>query len=138
MDNDIITRLDAIDVRLETIEKLLTGSNNMNQPSAIPQAPPRSLSITEYVLEKKPSDDNQRTLVLANYLEVYRSQADFTSDELRQVFIDSRLKVPSNISDKIGKCVQKGQIMPVGERDGKKTWCLTMTGQAVVKEGFGK
>ncbi len=146
MNNEIIVRLDAIDQRLATIENLLSAT------PATPASPletaetlgksrvavSRPLSITEYILQKQPIDDNQRTLLLANYLETYGPQQDFTADELRQAFKDSRLKVPSNVNDKIGKRVQKGELMVVGERDGKKTWQLTMTGQAVVGKGFGK
>ena len=139
MDNDIASRLDAIEARLGAIEEILRGNvagESINSSSTARQQ--RPLSITEYVLEKKPTDDNQRALVLADYLETHKEQDGFTSDELRQAFIDSRLRVPSNVSDKIGKCVQKGHFMPYGEREGKKVWRLTMTGQSVVREGFGE
>ena len=145
-DNEIISRLDAIAHRLEAIEKVLSAAapnlagrpGAAETPKASGVAGPRPLSITEYILQKQPVDDNQRTLVLASYLETYGPQSDFTADELRQAFKDSRLKVPLNVNDKIGKRVQKGELMAVGERDGKKTWQLTMTGQAVVGKGFGK
>ena len=142
MNEDILSRLDAIEGRLVSIENLLSERpvNVTENVSATTQASPaqRPLSITEYVIQKNPTDDNQRTLVLADFLESQNGQDSFTSDELRQAFVDSRLRVPSNISDKIGKCAKKGHLMAYSERDGKKTWRLTMTGQNVVNEGFGE
>lgn len=146
MDNDIISRLTVIDHRLTAIEELLSATHAASfDPSdttgiskGSESAASRPLSATEYIMQKQPADDNQRTLVLASYLETYGRQRDFTADELRQAFKDSRLKLPSNVNDKIGKRVKKGELMAVGERDGKKTWQLTMTGQGVVEKGFGK
>ncbi len=138
MDSEIIARLDAINQRLQAIENLLTAQSPADTKVTKNATPARQMSVAEYVLEKNPTDDTERTLVLASFLEIFREQTNFTADELRRLFIESRLKAPSNVNDKIGKRIQKGHIMPVGERDGKKTWCLTMTGQAVVKEGFGK
>ncbi len=139
MSNDITSRLDTIDARLSAIEELLQrDTGEPTDRSDVARHQQRPLSITEYVLEKKPTDDNQRALVLADYLETQKGQDGFTSDELRQAFVDSRLRVPSNVSDKIGKSVQKGHLMPYGEREGKKAWRLTMTGQRVVEEGFGE
>src|SRR5689334_7617744 len=128
MDNILVAKLEAIEARLTSIEQLLRATRSTSQSttkesvSPIPAASSeRPLSVTEYVLQKHPNDDNQRTIVLASYLEKYKSQTDFTADELRQAFIESRLRIPTNVSDKIGKRLQKGQLMVVGERDGKKT-----------------
>lgn len=140
MNEDILSRLDAIESRLGAIEVILSKGAPIVASGAAPLATvsleQRPLSITEYVIQKGPIDDNQRTLVLADYLETQRGQESFTSDELRQAFIDSRLRVPSNVSDKISKCAKKGYLMPYGEREGKKAWRLTMTGQSIIKEGF--
>lgn len=142
MDNTIITRLDIIDNRLAAIEQRLdsitkthaaaVGDDVVVQPSS------RPLSVAEYVFSKNPSDDNQRALVLAGYLETHKRQADFTGDELRQAFLDSRLKAPANVSDKVAKLAKKGLVMQVGEREGRKTWRLTMSGVSQLEEGYAR
>jgi hypothetical protein len=136
MDNEIISLLDSIDKRLAAIEQRLSLSSLTSPSTLESKLVSRQLSITEYLLSNEPSDDNQRALVLAGYLENYRKKPDFTGEELRQAFIDCRLKAPVNVSDKIAKLAKKGLVMQVGERDGRKTWCLTMTGISQLEEGF--
>ena len=132
--DDIMQRLTAIDNRLSAIERFLAGgvANTQQEVSKSGNVP--SLSVTEYILQLKPSSDVDRTLVFASFLEEYRNLASFTSDDIASLFMEARIKKPANVPDKIGKNISKGLLMPAGEIDGKKTWKLTMTGQAYVKE----
>jgi hypothetical protein len=130
---DLALRLMAIENRLAAIERLLTADMANIQPKTVkPDAP--TLSVTEYVLRLKPSSDVERTVVFASFLEEYRHFASFNSDDIASLFMEARIKKPSNIADKIGKNASKGFLMPAGEIDGKKTWKLTMTGQGYIKE----
>lgn len=133
--DDIAQRLTSIENRLGAIERLLTsdssattGSQSRNN-SGTP-----TLSPTEYVLRLKPSSDVERTIVFANFLEEYRHLTSFSSDDIGALFVEARLKKPANVADKIGKNASKGLFMPAADIDGKKTWKLTLSGQAYMKE----
>ncbi len=132
--DDIMQRLTAIDNRLSAIERFLAGGAVNTQQEVSKSGNVPSLSVTEYILQLKPSSDVDRTVIFASFLEEYRNLASFTSDDIASLFMEARIKKPANVPDKIGKNISKGLLMPAGEIDGKKTWKLTMTGQAYVKE----
>lgn len=133
--DDIMQRLTSIDNRLGAIERLLTADQpNAARPQNRNGSSTPNLSPTEYILRLKPSSDVERTVVFANFLEEYRHLASFSSDDIGALFVEARLKKPSNVADKIGKNASKGLFMPAGDIDGKKTWKLTLNGQAYMKE----
>jgi hypothetical protein len=132
--DDILQRLRSIDNRLATIERLLV-MNKSTTPSNNTVGPITPvLSPTEYVLKLKPSGDVERTLVFANFLEEHRHLSGFTAEDIASLFMEARLKKPANVADKIGKNIRKGLLMSAGEADGKKTWKLTLSGQAYIRE----
>lgn len=132
--DDILQQLRSINNRLATIERLLI-TTKLTTPSneAVGPITP-ALSPTEYVLNLKPSGDVERALVFANFLEEYRHLSSFTAEDIASLFMEARLKKPVNVADKIGKNIRKGLLMSAGEVDGKKTWKLTLSGQAYIKE----
>lgn len=133
--DDIAQRLTSIENRLGVIERLLTpdASSTARSQSRNDSSVP-TLSPTEYILQLKPSSDVERTIVFANFLEEYRHLTSFSSDDIGALFVEARLKKPANVADKIGKNASKGLFMPAGDIDGKKTWKLTLNGQAYMKE----
>ncbi len=135
-DTELVQRLVAIENRLAAIERLLASeAQTVRRPgSAAKAADAPSLSVTEYVLRIKPVGDVERTLVLASFLEEHRHLSSFSSEDIANLFLEARIKKPTNVADKIGKNVSKGLLMPVGEVDGKRAWRLTLTGQAYIKE----
>lgn len=133
--DDLAQRLTSIENRLGAIERLL--ANDM--PSAVRSQTHAgsivpTLSPTEYILRLKPSSDVERTIVFASFLEEYRHLTSFSSDDIGALFVEARLKKPANVADKIGKNASKGLLMPAGDINGKKTWKLTLSGQAYMKE----
>ena len=95
----------------------------------------RKMSPKEYILIKNPTDDLQRTLVLGAFLEMNGVES-FTIEDLKQVFREARLKLPSNINDRVNKNLAKGYLMDADLKDGKKSWMLTMTGQTFIDKGL--
>ncbi len=133
--DDIAQRLTSIDNRLGAIERLLAAdtASHVRSQNRIDSGTP-VLSPTEYILRLKPSSDVERTIVFANFLEEHRGLTSFSSDDIGALFVEARLKKPTNVADKIGKNASKGLFMPAGDIDGKKTWKLTLSGQAYMKE----
>lgn len=132
---DIQASLLRIESRLDKIEgrdgDSATGKGIIKNAGALA----RKMSPKEYILIKNPTDDLQRTLVLGAFLEM-NGMESFTTEDLKQVFREARLKLPSNINDRVNKNLAKGYLMDADTKDGKKSWMLTMTGEKFINEGM--
>ena len=146
---DAIARLESMlqehEKRIKVLEKRLSGGETPaaspppERPAAPVPAAPKTLSIRQFVLEKSPTDDVQRSLVIGYYLEKQSGLAAFNAKDIEKGFLDSREKVPANVADKILKNVWKGHMMQVkDDKDGLKAYVLTNTGTKFVESGVGK
>jgi len=94
-------------------------------------------SVRQFVVDKGPNDDVQKTLVIGYHLEKHAEYKSFNVKDIEKGFVDAREKVPGNVADKILKNVWKGHIMQVPEeKDGLKAYALTNTGTKLVETGF--
>ena len=99
----------------------------------------KTVSIKEFLLEIKPTDDVQRTLSIAFYLENQEGYTSFNKVDIEKGFRAAKEKVPSNINDKIGMCVKNGHMMEAEEKkDSLKAWTITSTGEKVLQVGFSR
>jgi hypothetical protein len=152
---DAISRMEAMlqehERRLKTLEQklgagggdALVQQQQQQQQQPPPQQPvsltPKVISIRAFILEKSPTDDVQRSLVIGYYLEKQSGLSSFNAKDLERGFVDAREKVPGNVADKILKNVWKGHMMQVNEdKDGLKAYVLTNTGTKFVESGIGK
>lgn len=122
-------RVKALEERVLQLENVIK-SNSFD----IPNANSKQKSPKEFLLEKNPKDDLQRTLYLGYYLEKYQGMESFGVDELREEFRSARTPVPKNLNDKVNKNISKGFFMEVEKKEGKKAWVLTATGEKNVGE----
>jgi hypothetical protein len=101
------------------------------------QQPSKSTSVKEFMLEKRPSNDLNKTLSIAYYADRHRQTSPFTIKDLQQLFRDAREPLPTNLSDAVNKKIAKGYIMEAEEKeDGHKSWTLTSTGERFVENGL--
>ena len=136
---DVLSRLEAMlqehERRIKTLEQRLGGAE-----STAPQPAPPPLkvhTIRQFMTEKSPTDDVQRSLVIGYYLEKEGGMVSFNAKDIEKGFVDAREKVPSNVADKILKNVWKGHMMQVSdEKDGLKAYVLTNTGTKFVEGGI--
>ena len=153
---DAISRMEAMlqehERRIKTLEQKLGAGGGGDAPvqqqqqqqqQPQPQQPvsltPKVISIRAFILEKSPTDDVQRSLVIGYYLEKQSGLSSFNAKDLERGFVDAREKVPGNVADKILKNVWKGHMMQVNEdKDGLKAYVLTNTGTKFVESGIGK
>jgi hypothetical protein len=99
----------------------------------------KELSARELLLQKRPKNDVERTLVLGYYLEQYRNISSFNRNNLEELFREAKEIVPTNINDKINKNIEKGFIMEANESKGElKSWTLTSGGERFVENELGK
>jgi len=134
-------------MQIDEIEKILkdheTRIKKLESPIIIlPTEAPVSnkvLSLPEFVVQKKPQDDLQRTLVFAYFLEKYEARDSFTAGDIQNCFLRAKASIPPNINDKINQCIKKGWISEHPKKtDSKKAFYLTSTGATFIESGLDK
>ncbi|MDA4134078.1 MAG: hypothetical protein OK441_00730 [Thaumarchaeota archaeon] len=143
---DALARVEALlqehERRIKSLEqKAGVGESVVQQlpPQPVQPAPvaPKVHSIRQFMVEKSPTDDVQRSLVIGYYLEKQSGLASFNAKDIEKGFLDSREKVPGNVADKILKNVWKGHMMQVkDDKDSLKAYVLTNAGTKFVESGI--
>ncbi|WKZ26097.1 MAG: hypothetical protein QY322_02180 [bacterium] len=119
----ILKQITDLKRRVSVLERQI-----VNQPEQIINSV-KELSLKEFLLEKRPKNDVQKTFYIGVYLEKYKGIGSFTMDDIKKAFKVAKEPSPLNINDKINKNISKGRFMESDTRDGKKTWMLTSTGE---------
>jgi len=120
--------------KLEDHERRISALEGMPQKTI---SEGKKLSVKEFILEKKPSDDVQKTLVIGYYLEHFEGMDKFNVKDLTEGFRLARERLPTNINDKVNLNIAKGYLMAAKEKKDKfKAWCLTNTGEKLVESGL--
>jgi len=123
-------RLADLEKRVSALEKNATIDKDSSQQTE----PIKSKSAKEFLLEKDPKNDMQRTLYLSYWLEKIQGIEAFNVNDLREAFRSARVPVPKNLNDKVNKNISKGYLMDVeADKSGKKMWVLTATGESYVE-----
>lgn len=130
MDDEIKNKLAELEERIVKLEGL---------PKTNPGIVSKVISIKEFILQKKPKDDVQKTLVIGYYLEKYKSNFSFNAKDLEQEFRNAKEVLPTNINDKVNLNTKHGYMMEAKEKKDKKiAWTLTNSGEQIVEDNFGK
>lgn len=123
---DIMIKLDDHESRISALEGM---------PTKKTQGEGKKLSIKEFLLAKKPTDDVQRTLVIGYYLEHFEGMDRFNAKDLADGFRSAKEPPPTNINDKVNLNIGKGYMMEAKEKKDKfKAWVLTNSGEKFVEE----
>ena len=118
-------RMQALEARLSR-NALVTGSKGA-----------KKLSIKEFIISKSPSNDVEKTLAIAYFLERYTGAASFNTDDLSQYFQLAKEATPLNINDKVNLNIKKGHLAEASEKkDKKKAWIVTNSGERFVESDF--
>jgi hypothetical protein len=118
--------------RLQKLEAKIQGS-----ASASVGGSQKMISPKEFLLERKPSGDVQKTLVLCYYIEHTMGLTPFNIDDLSKVFKLAKEAVPSNLNDKINKNIDKGYLVEADEKkEAKKAWHLTVSGENFINQSI--
>ena len=129
MDPEIKKILDEHEKRLNALES--SGTKRIEQTQ------PKKQSIKEFLLEKKPKSDVERSLAIGYFLENNENHASFNVADLEKSYRNAKEKIPSNINESVNKNVKKGHIMLAKEKkDGLKAWELTSTGEKYIENGL--
>jgi hypothetical protein len=121
--------------RIASLEKMLLVSDEDDISTSFS----KKISIKEFLIEKAPKSDVQKTLCIGYFLEKYDGLASFNLSDIEDGFRKSKEVVPGNINDKVNKSIRQGHMMEAKEKkDSKKAWSLTRTGETEVENNFRK
>jgi hypothetical protein len=136
MENDLLKvcqRLDVLERRMDNVERILA----VHDRNPMEKTGEKRLSLREFLLSKKPTDDVKRTLVLGYYLEKLEGLISFNASDLEKAFERAKEKKPPNINDKVSMNIKNGHIDEAkGKKDKRKAWFLTNSGEQYVESNF--
>lgn len=127
---EIKNRILVLENKVKTIENLLDQNPEKKKI--------KSVSLSEFIIEKKPFGDIQRTLIIGYYLENYKNYNSFNVKDLESGFKDAREKAPKNISLNIFMNAKKGYFIELEKKDGMKAYGLSNSGIRFIENGFKK
>ncbi len=128
-------RVSALEQRVSDLEVPLSASASHDSQKSNTNG--KKLSIKEFVLEKKPKGDVQKTLLISDYLEKYENMSSVNVDDLAKYFRLAKEPVPGNLNDKINMNIRKGHMTEAEDKkENKKAWVVTNTGEQFIKNGF--
>jgi len=121
-----------------TLEKLLekygpsrsAGQGFTGTPAIAATGKP--LSPSEFIKKIAPKNQSEKALVLSHYLEKYKGMESFTTADLTEIAREAKQPRFTNISDTVAKLVQQGSLMGAGEKENKRVFVLTTTGEEFV------
>ena len=125
-------KLEEHEERIAKLEGLLSGK----PPSNVKIKP---VSIGEFIAEKKPKSDVEKTLVIGYYLEIMENEPTFNILDIEAMFRKAKEPVPNNINLCVHSNIRKRFIMEAEEKkDNLKAWSLTQTGIDYINSGLKK
>ena len=117
--------------KVAKLEQLIFSNKSNEKPV------PKQTSVKEFILQKNPKDEIQKTLTIGYFLEKYEKLPTFNVKDLAIGFERAKEKIPSNINDKVNKNIAKGYMMEAQERkDNFTAWILTNSGEKFVDQNF--
>lgn len=129
MENEYLEEIKKI---IEDHEKRINALENAGKSS--PPKYDKEISIKEFILQKKPRNDVDKTLVIGYYLEHFKYLPSFNVNDLGNAFKKGKVPSPKNINLTVIRNINKGRIMEASaKKDNKKTWTLTNTGEQFIE-----
>jgi len=129
MEEDVKKILEDHEKRISALENLTKGSKSLT--------PSKAKSLKEFIIEKNPKSDVNKTLSIAYYLEKFENQNLVTSKDIAEGYRRAKEKVPKNVTDMIQKNIAKGFMEESDtEKENQKAWYITNSGERFVENDF--
>ncbi len=134
-----MTEIKALADRVLSLEKRVAELEARQRPEVeeLSSKNPKELTVREFMLAKRPSNDVEKTLAIGFFLEKFEGASFFNVEDLARNFALAKEACPLNINDKVNLNIKKGHMAEVREKkDKKKAWMLTNSGERFVESGF--
>ena len=143
-DNEMNDRLQSLELRVAALEEKLsvlgtatTGASGQSV-ALVAGHGEKKLSLKEFVNEFAPKNARETTLAVAYFLE-NEGTVPFNVQDLERSFRAGKIPRPKNINDMVNKNIQQCFLMEAVEnKDSRKAWELTATGERAIQDRIGK
>lgn len=85
-------------------------------------------SVFNFLKEHNISKHSERVLFMSYYLYNYRNVDPINVDDIKEMYLEARIKEPANLTDTLNKQEKKGFLMAQGTKNNLKAYRLTMNG----------
>jgi predicted Ser/Thr protein kinase len=131
--------MENLELRISDLEARMSAIEAIVATDIPSKTKTRKLSVREFMLEKQPANDIQKTLTIAYFIENNENISPFNANDLRRYFDYAKEQAPQNINYTVIKNIEKGYIMEYTEKKSKKkAWKITNTGERFVENNFPK
>ena len=95
----------------------------------------KKITLAEFAQQKKPKSAQDAALIIAYYLYKYEGQEEFTADDIKKRWVETKVKPPKNFSQTIIDCARKKNWF---ERTKSRKYRITEHGIYTVENQFPK
>lgn len=95
-------------------------------------------SLVEFLKSKgDPKEHIDRIIVFSYWLFHKENLKSYNVDDIERCYDETRIAKPTNINAFMNELQAKGYLKLAGEKDGKKAWVITRTGEEYVEKMKG-
>ena len=92
------------------------------------------MSLVEFLKSKgDPKEHADLVIAFSYWLFHMENMESYNVDDIRRCYDEARITPPKNPTDTMNKMQGKGWLKFVGEKDGKKAWVITRSGEEYVE-----
>lgn len=94
----------------------------------------QQMQISEFLAQARLSTDTDRVAAILYHF-LRNGQNSSTRPEILQAYSSARIRLPTNLSDVLARCIRKGHVIEAAElKEEQKAWQITLTGERYVEE----
>jgi len=132
---------ESIEERIAKLERRVAALESRGPVS--PTGKPGDYSSPrEFLLDRAPTTDYDKTLAAGYHIEIISGQESFDFDDIEKFYAAAKEAAPANRRDPPYQNVKKGYFREVGKRQvgmkARNRWALTNLGIQRVESGFQK
>jgi len=95
-------------------------------------------SLVEFLKSKgNPRSHTDRATVFSYWLFHKENMETYNVDDIAKCYDEARITKPRNLTDTMNRLQAKGYVKPTGEKEGKKSWVITQSGEEYVEQMSG-
>jgi len=95
-------------------------------------------SLVEFLKNKgNPRRHTDRAIVFSYWLFHKENMETYNVDDIAKCYDEARITKPRNLTDVMNKLQAKGYVKPAGEKESKKSWVITQSGEEYVEQMTG-
>lgn len=118
----------------------LVKSKTVISKGVVPQAKVLPDSLVEFLKKKgNPRSHRDKAVIFSYWLFHKENMTSYNVDDIAKCYDEARISKPKNLTDIMNKLQSppKGYVKPAGEKDGKKAWVITQSGEEYVEKMGG-